>query len=98
MAKISVVIVNYNGRHLLGELLASLARQTRPAEEVIIVDNASSDGSVSYLQESFPWVKVIGLNENTGFAEGNNIGVARAQGDYIALTNSDTVLDEQWLA
>jgi GT2 family glycosyltransferase len=97
MPKVSVVIVNYNGRHLLRELLESLARQTRPADEVIVVDNASADESATYLRESFPWVKVIALDENTGFAEGNNIGVANAEGDYIALTNSDTVLDERWL-
>jgi GT2 family glycosyltransferase len=98
MPKVSVIIVNYNGRHLLGELFESLARQTRPADEVIMVDNASTDGSVDYMREHFPLVKMVELPTNTGFAEGNNIGVAHAQGDYIALSNSDTVVDEKWLA
>jgi GT2 family glycosyltransferase len=98
MPKISVVIVNYNGRHLLGELLESLARQTRPADEVIIVDNASSDGSTTYLLECFPWVKVIGLSENTGFTGGNNLGFEKAAGEYVALLNNDTVVDQSWLA
>ena len=53
MPEVSVIIVNYNGRHLLGELFESLARQTRPADEVIMVDNASSDGSVDYVREHF---------------------------------------------
>ena len=98
MPKVSVIIVNYNGRHLLGELFESLARQTRPADEVIMVDNASTDGSAEYVRQRFPLVKVIEALTNTGFAEGNNIGVASAQGDYVALSNSDTVLDERWLA
>ena len=98
MAYVSVVIVNYNGRQYLGELLDSLARQVRPADEVIVVDNASRDGSVNYLQQKYPWVQVIDLQDNVGFAEGNNVGVARARGDSIALLNNDTVVGEGWLS
>lgn len=98
MAKVSVVIVNYNGQDLLGELFESLAAQTRPADEVIMVDNASYDGSAEFVRKSFPWVKLIVSSTNNGFAEGNNIGTASAQGEYIALLNSDTVVDERWLA
>src|SRR2546425_1195478 len=98
MPKVSVIIVNYNTRHLLGELFESLARQTRAADEVIMVDNASGDGSVEYVRKQFPWVTVIAWPRNTGFAEGNNIAFANAQGEYVALLNSDTVVDEQWLA
>lgn len=97
MPKVSVVIVNYNGRHLLGALLESLAQQTLPADEVILVDNASVDGSVDYLRKHFPQVTVVPMPTNTGFAEGNNVGLAKAQGEYIALLNSDTVVGEQWL-
>ena len=98
MPKVSVIIVNHNGQDLLRELFESLSRQTRRADEVIMVDNASSDGSVNYVRKQFPLVKVIQLLTNTGFAEGNNIGVATAEGDYIALLNSDTVVDHKWLA
>ena len=98
MASVSVIIVNYNGQRFLDDLFASLARQTRPAEEVILVDNASTDDSVTYIRERFPWVRVILSPVNVGFAEGNNIGVNHACGDYIALLNNDTVVDEQWLA
>ena len=97
MAQVSVIIVNYNGRHFLGECFGSLARQIRPADEVILVDNASTDGSVDYTREHFPWVKVVASETNTGFAEGNNLGLAQAQGDYLALLNNDTEVDEGWL-
>jgi GT2 family glycosyltransferase len=96
--KISVIIVNFNGQDLLAELFQSLAKQSRPADEVIMVDNASVDGSVAYVQQHFSWVKVIASTVNAGYAEGNNIGLANASGDYIALLNSDTAVDERWLA
>ncbi len=95
---ISVIIVNYNGRRFLEELFDSLARQTRQADEVILVDNASADGSAPYVQEHFPWVRVVALPTNVGFAEGNNVGAEHARGEYIALLNSDTVVDAHWLA
>src|SRR5688572_13233203 len=97
MPKVSVIIVNFNGRHLLGELFESLARQTRPADEIIMVDNASADGSLEYVRESFPWVKVIASKTNVGFAQGNNIGLEIAQGEYVAVLNNDTVVEERWL-
>lgn len=95
--KVSVIIVNYNGRHLLGALLESLAHQTLPADEIILVDNASVDGSVDYMRQHFPQVTVVPMPTNTGFAGGNNVGFAKAHGEYIALLNSDTVVDERWL-
>jgi GT2 family glycosyltransferase len=98
VADVSLIIVNYNGRHFLDDLCASLARQTRPPDEVIVVDNASTDGSVAHLREHYPWVTTIPLARNVGFAEGNNVGAARAKGRYLALLNNDTVVDEHWLA
>jgi GT2 family glycosyltransferase len=98
MADVSIIIVNYNGRACLGELFESLAAQSHPADEVTMVDNASSDGSAEFVRKSFPWVTVIVSPTNTGFAEGNNIGAAHTKGEYIALLNSDTVVDEGWLA
>lgn len=98
MTEVSLIIVNYNGKHFLDELCASLARQTRPADEVIIVDNASTDGSVAHLRAHYPWVTTIALAENVGYAAGNNIGAARATGRYLALLNNDTIVDEHWLA
>lgn len=97
MPKVSVIIVNYNGRHLLGKLFESLADQIFPADEIIMVDNASVDSSVDYVRQHFPQVTVIPLPTNTGFAGGNNVGFAKAQGEYIALLNSDTIVDKRWL-
>ena len=98
MPKVSVIIVNYNGRHLLDELFESLASQTRPADEVIMVDNASRDGSAEYARARFPWVKVITSPVNVGFTGGNNLGFDNAQGEYIALLNPDAVAEKKWLA
>jgi GT2 family glycosyltransferase len=98
VADVSLIIVNYNGRQFLDDLCASLARQTCQPDEVIIVDNASTDGSVDHLRAHYPWITTIALAENVGFAAGNNIGAARATGRYLALLNNDTVADEHWLA
>ncbi len=61
------------------------------ALETILVDNGSSDGTVAYVSERFPWVRVVSLSENRGFAGGNNAGVREARGDFVALLNNDTV-------
>ena len=95
--KVSVIIVNYNGQRLLGKLFESLAHQTFPADEIILVDNASVDRSVAYVRQHFPQVTVVPLPTNTGFAGGNNAGFAKARGEYIALLNSDTIVDKRWL-
>ena len=97
-SKVSVIIVNYNGQHLLGDLFESLAKQTYPAAEVIMVDNASADASIEYVRQNFSWVKVVPSATNTGFAGGNNLGLTNTNGSYIALLNSDAVVHERWLA
>lgn len=94
----SLIIVNWNGRDLLGDCLPSLEKQTEAAKEIIVVDNGSSDGSVEFLKLSFPSVKVIELDKNYGFAKANNIGIRLARGSRIALLNNDTVVDSRWLA
>jgi GT2 family glycosyltransferase len=93
----SLIIVNWNGRDLLGDCLPSLEKQTEPAEEVIVVDNGSSDDSVEFLRASFPYVKVVSLDKNYGFAKANNTGIRSAGGGRIALLNNDTVVDSRWL-
>jgi len=97
MPAISVIILNYNGLHLLSECLDSLRRQTFRDAEVIFVDNGSTDGSVAFVEENYPEVKVIENRENLGFGEGNNVGMRVAQGKYIALLNNDTVTHPEWL-
>lgn len=65
--------------------------------DVVLVDNASSDGSVDYVRSNFPWVKVIENKVNSGFAEGNNVALSAASGDYLVFLNCDTEVDSQWL-
>jgi GT2 family glycosyltransferase len=94
---ISVVIVNWNGKHLLGECLDSLLAQSVNGMEIILVDNGSQDGSVEYVRERYRSVRVVNLPDNLGFAGGNNAGIRIASGKYIALLNNDTKVDPAWL-
>lgn len=94
---VSVVIVTWNGRGHLGPCLEALRRQTRPADEIVLVDNASSDGTVAYVREAFPWVRVLALDENRGFAGGNIAGFEAASGEAIVLLNNDTAPTPGWL-
>ncbi len=89
---LSIVIVNYNGRRFLADCLDSIKTHVSCSHEVIIVDNASSDGSCELLRTQYPWVRLARSSVNTGFAKGNNIGVAVATGQYILLLNNDTKL------
>jgi GT2 family glycosyltransferase len=94
---VTVVIVNYNGAPLLRQCLQSVFAQPFRPIEVIAVDNASTDDSVSMVQREFPEVRIIANNKNFGFAEANNQGVASARGEYVVLLNNDTVVDPAWL-
>ena len=98
MTSVSILIVNWNGRHLLQECLESLLVQTFQDFEVILVDNGSNDGSRELLHACYPWVKRIELENNTGFATANNIGLPYAVGEYIVTLNNDTRAEPEWLA
>jgi len=90
---VSTVIVNWNTCDILRDCLASLYANTRDVEfEVIVIDNASSDGSVDMVKSEFPQVKIIANAENRGFAAANNQGIAATEGRYVLLLNSDTVV------
>lgn len=96
---LSILIVNYNGKSYLQNCLTSLAQQTYPPHhfEVILLDNGSSDGSIEFVVEQFPHVKVIQAQRNLGFAEGNNTASQFARGQYWILLNPDTIVDPYWL-
>jgi N-acetylglucosaminyl-diphospho-decaprenol L-rhamnosyltransferase len=94
---ISVVIVTWNGRQYLEACLTAVGAQVGVRIETILVDNASSDGTVAYVGERFPSVRVVSLSENRGFAGGNNAGVREARGEFVALLNNDTVPESTWL-
>jgi GT2 family glycosyltransferase len=103
--ELSVVVVSYRCRALLADCLDSLAVQREDVDmEVIVVDNASGDGTIAAAEEH-PWVEAVGLGENVGFARANNVGFARSRGRAILALNPDTVvpagalracLDELW--
>jgi GT2 family glycosyltransferase len=93
----SVIIVNYNGKHLLHDCLTAVVSQAYDRFEIIVVDNASTDDSAGYLETNFPAVRLVRAHGNAGFAGGNNEGVRHAQGDLIVLLNNDTIVADGWL-
>jgi hypothetical protein len=96
--RVSVIIVNWNGKEYLPECLDSLRDQTYHDFEAVVVDNGSHDGSVDLLRKSYPWVRLVLLETNSGFAGGNNAGLAAADaGAYIVTLNNDTRVDRRWL-
>lgn len=96
--KLSVVIVNYNVRYYLEQCLYSLYRAIdNLSTEILVVDNASADGSEIYIPEHFPKITYIYNKENVGFARANNQAIRQARGEYVLLLNPDTVLAEETL-
>ena len=93
---LSVVIPNWNGLRFLATCLDALARQTYTSVEVIIADNASADGSQAFIREHYPTVRLIELPSNLGFTGACNAGMLAARGEYIALLNNDTEVDDRW--
>lgn len=91
--KLSIVIVSWNTRELLARCLEHACEAARGLEhEIIVVDNASSDGSPEFVRQHFPEVRLIQATENLGFARGNNLGIAAAAGELLLLLNSDAFL------
>ena len=97
MARVSVIVLNWNGKPFLKECLDSLRTQTFRDFETILVDNGSTDGSVQYARQEFPDVRIVGLDYNAGFARGNNMGIQASSGQYIALLNNDARAHPRWL-
>jgi GT2 family glycosyltransferase len=97
--KISVIIVNYNGLKYLKTCFDSIAKSSYPFEkmEAIMVDNKSGDGSIDFVKASYPWVNVLSLDTNYGFAMANNIGAKNAKGEYLVFLNNDAVVTPNWL-
>jgi GT2 family glycosyltransferase len=95
--RVAVLVPNWNGAHWLSACLDSVAVQTRPADEVLVVDNGSGDGSLELLRRHYPHVRVIAHEHNLGFAAAANRGLAETTADAVALINTDVVLDPSWL-
>ena len=96
--KILIVIVNYNGKHLLEKNLKSVVDTDYDDFDIVVVDNNSQDGSIEYLKKNFPNVKVVESKENLGFGRGNNLGVLNYP-DYDAylFLNNDVSVPKEWL-
>lgn len=89
--EVSTIIVNYNSGRLLANCLTSLLPYfSAEREEVIVVDNASTDDSLTHAQAHFPWVKFIQVGENLGFGRANNLGAKHALGQWLFFLNPDT--------
>jgi GT2 family glycosyltransferase len=96
---VSVVVLNYNGLKHLDACFRALSALDYPADrlELMLVDNGSSDGSLSFMRERFPGVRVVETGANLGFAGGNDFGAERASGQYVAFLNNDTRVEPDWL-
>lgn len=94
---VSVVIVNWNGKKWLKKCLDSINKQTYKNIETIIVDNASADGSVEYIKNNYPKVKLILNNQNLGYSRAVNIGINKSKGTYLLLLNNDVWVEKKFV-
>lgn len=95
--RVAVVVPNWNGAAFLGRTLQALRVQTRPADEVLVVDNGSADDSLALVANDFPEVRVIALPHNTGFAGAANAGLRATTADLVAMLNNDARPRADWL-
>ena len=98
MKTTAVVILNWNGKHFLERFLPSvLAYSNQPGVSIVVADNGSTDESLSFLQQQYPQVRLISLDQNYGFTGGYNRSLAQVNADYYLLLNSDIEVTENWL-
>lgn len=98
MSKVAVVILNWNGSEMLRKFLPSvISYSALSGVDVYVADNGSTDNSLAVLNEEFPSVKQVLLNENSGFADGYNKALAQIEAEYYVLLNSDVEVTEHWL-
>ena len=97
IVQVSVVIVNWNGLRLMEQCLGALTEQTFSEFEIIVVDNGSTDGSVDWLGEHHPSVRVIRNDENLGFAAANNQAIRASTAEFVVTLNNDTRVEPGWL-
>lgn len=97
-AKVTIVIPNWNGMPWLDRCLNALQRQTLPGVATIIVDDGSTDESITFVRQAYPAVQVIELGTNTGFANAVDTGIQRATTPYVVLLNTDTEVFPDWLS
>lgn len=97
MTKVAIVILNWNGKQMMMSYLPSVIQYSREEASIIVADNASTDGSVQWLREHHPEVRVIELDKNYGFAEGYNRALKQVEAQYYVILNSDVQVTHHWL-
>ena len=95
--KVSVIIPHWNGIDVLSECLDSLGKSNYKNIEIIVVDNASSDGSQDWIRSNHPNIILVQNKSNLGYAEGCNVGAKSSSGEYLIFLNNDTVQNENWI-
>ena len=97
MEKVTVIIPNYNGVRFLKDCLKSLEEQTFQEFQILIVDNGSTDGSVEFIREQYPDIKLFALDKNYGFSIAVNKGIKESTTKYVILLNNDTVVHKDYI-
>ena len=97
MAKVAVVILNWNGRKFLEKFLPSVLANSADVADIIIADNASTDSSIEFLQDNYPQLRIITNRTNGGFACGYNEALAEVEAEYYVLLNSDIEVTKNWI-
>ncbi len=95
--KVSVIVPNYNGFSILRNCLFSLLEHDRKPDQIVVVDNGSSDGSPDMIRREFPSITLVALDTNTGFTGANNTGIKASSGDMLVLLNNDCIVEPHWL-
>lgn len=96
--RVSIIIINLNGKHHLEKCLESLSKIDYKNHEIILIDNNSNDSSVEFVKKSYPTIIIKKLDRNYGFAEPNNVGSKMAKGDLLLFLNNDTIVEPNFLS
>lgn len=95
--KVTALVVSYNSKSIISPCLQSLVDQDYPNLEVLVVDNASADGTAQFVRETFPTVRVVDSGSNLGFAGGNNLGFQISDAEFFVLLNQDAIADRNFV-
>jgi GT2 family glycosyltransferase len=97
MIRVSVIVINWNGKPFLNQCISSVLNQSFSDLELLVIDSGSTDGSVDSITREFSGIQVIGLRENLGFCKAFNLGVKTTRGKYVLLLNADTYLEPHFI-
>lgn len=97
MKRVALVILNWNGKRFLERFLPEVVRYSSELADIIIADNASTDDSVSFLEKTYPDIRIIKINKNRGFAGGYDYALSQVDNEYYMLLNSDIEVTQDWL-